>query len=141
MLLGLELACPVCSITFRYCEHCWRGHKYCSPACSLEGRRRSRRISEQKYCSTQKGKECRRKRQKNFRNRKILGSKVTDHSPQKEISKINNSQKLNQTISKQCSSCLKSFRLIDRGGMIEEPEKNYYFSFVRFRSKNDSVLF
>lgn len=140
MLLGLELVCPVCSITFRYCEHCWRGHKYCSPVCSLLGRKRNRRITERKYCSTQKGKECRRKRQKNFRIRQILESKVTDHSPQKKFSKINSSQKLNQTVSKQCSICLKSFQLIDLGGMIEDSEKNNYFSFVRFRSKNESVV-
>ena len=109
MLLGLELTCPVCSITFLYCEHCWRGHKYCSPACRHEGRKRNRRATEKKFCTTLKGKECRRKRQKNFRIRKILGSKVTDHSSQREISKLNSSQKLKQKNSKRCWNCLKSF--------------------------------
>lgn len=140
MLLGFELTCPVCSIRFCYCEHCWRGRKYCCPACSLEGRKRNRRISERKYCSTQKGKHCRRKRQKTFRNRQILGLKVTDHSPQEEISKINSSQKLKQKVPKQCWNCQKEFQLIDFGSRIEDSEKNNYFSFVRFRSKNDCIL-
>ncbi len=136
--LGLELVCPVCLITFRYCEHCWRGHKYCSPACSHEGRKRNRRITEKKYCSTDKGILSRRKRQKNFRSRKILGLKVTDHSPQSDSSKINSSQ-LNKEVSKKCCSCLKSIQLITPGGTTEDSEEKNYFSFVRFLSKNDCI--
>ena len=140
MLLGLELVCPICLITFRYCEHCWRGHKYCSPTCSLEGRRRNRRITEKKYCLTEKGIQSRRNRQKNFRIRQILGSIVTDHSPQNQTTKINRAQKPNQMASKECCSCFKRFQLLTRGGELENTEKNNYFSFIRFRSKHDCIL-
>jgi hypothetical protein len=79
-VMGLEKICPSCVISFRSCEHCWRGHKYCSPDCSREGRKRNRRITEKRYTTTEKGRESRRCRQKNFRSRNILGLKITDHS-------------------------------------------------------------
>ena len=140
MLLGLELVCPTCSQIFRYCEHCWRGHKYCSPGCSIEGRKRNRRITEKRYSSSVKGIQSRRKRQKNFRSRQILRSKVTDHSPKVEIFKIDNTNKLNRKVHEHCCGCSNPFQLVSYGSLNACSEKNDYFSFVRFRSKHDGLL-
>ena len=141
MPLGIEKVCPVCRVIFRFCEHCWRGHKYCGPSCSLEGRKRNRRITEKKYAATKKGRESRRRRQKNFRNRSILGLKVTDHSPRVTSTIIRHSSNSVNKVSKRCKHCQKLLRAIIPGGHCAVTEENNYFSFIRFRSRADRIPF
>lgn len=141
VLLGLEQVCQVCAVSFSFCEHCWRGHKYCGPFCSLEGRKRNRRAAEQKYAATTKGQESRRRRQKNFRNRNILGLKVTDHSPRDTFKIIKRILSATSKTSKQCRHCQKHIHAVVPGDHFEISEKNNNFSFTRFRSRNDDLPF
>lgn len=138
--LGIEKICPLCGQRFRYCEHCWRGHKYCSPDCSHSGRRKNRRNTEKRYTSTSAGRESRRRRQKNFRSRIILGLKVTDHSPPKKNQSVSCPSKSTIGKSEQCCHCHKPIQIII-GGQFVSSEENNYFSFVRFRSKNGALSF
>jgi hypothetical protein len=140
VLIGLKKTCPICAVSFCSCEHCWRGHKYCGPTCSREGRKRNRRITEKRYAASKKGSESRRRRQKNFRNRNILGSRVTDHSP-REVPRIirRSSDTQPNKASLQCWHCERPIRVIVLGGHLAVSEKNNYFSFTRFRSRDDRI--
>ena len=135
-LLGIEKKCPVCQKTFLYCEHCWKGHKYCSFICSREGRKTNRRATEKRYTSTPKGQASRRLRQKNFRNRNILGLRVTDHSPAKSISRVNTHKSFENVAVSQCWQCQQPIQVVVGGDNAISPEIGDYFSFVRFRSKS-----
>lgn len=121
----------MCGMRFRYCEHCWRGHKYCSSVCSIEGRKKSRRKAEQKYASSPKGRESRRRRQKNFRIRCILRLTVTDHSPrhQENIIKINSNFKPHAAES--CRQCQRAVLAINKN--LNFTNESNFFSFVRFK--------
>ena len=135
VFIGIEKICPNCGLRFLCCEHCWRGNKYCSPSCSKEGRRQNRRVTEKKYSQSRKGRENRRRRQKNFRSRIILGIKVTDHSPPMPSNKILVPSDRVRLEPKQCCHCGKPCRAIALGSQYASPEENNYFSIIRFRSK------
>lgn len=138
-LVGIEKVCPICEMNFRYCEHCWRGHKYCSPGCSQEGRKKNRRASEKRYAATAKGRESRRRRQKNFRIRNILKLGVTDHSSSRIVRTLNCAKTNTSVTSDQCWHCQKAIRVVvggRNGHSHQVTEEGDYFSFVRFRSKN-----
>lgn len=137
-LIGLEKICPICAVRFRSCEHCWRGHKYCSPSCSREGRKRNRRITEKRYVATMNGAESRRRRQKNFRNRMILGLKVTGQSPREAPGIIRPSLKSTSKASRQCGHCQKPIRIM-LGWHFAIFKEDNYFSFTRFKSGTVAV--
>ncbi len=139
--MGIEIICPICQRKFQYCQHCWRGHKYCGPNCSLHGRRQNRRASEKKYAATDKGRESRRRRQKNFRNRNILNFRVTDHSPNK-ITPIVSCFTKSKKATNQCWDCHKPLQIVAGGRheiSIQFSEERNYFSFTRFRSKHNRL--
>jgi hypothetical protein len=141
-LLGIEKTCLTCQKIFRYCEHCWRGHKYCGSICSREGRKKNRRASEKKYAATARGQANRRLRQKNFRNRNILGLRVTDHSSTKNIPRVNDSKSFMNRAVSHCCQCKQPIRVVVGGShaISDRYSKNGdYFSFARFRSKNDCL--
>jgi hypothetical protein len=127
--LGLKRICPFCDQMFEICQSCWRGQKYCRQACSHEARKRCRRIAEKKYANTAKGRECRRRRQKNFRSRRILGVQVTDQGSQTIPVKIQHKPKAANT----CCHCHKHIRLLSGKESDEFFEANNHFSFTRFR--------
>lgn len=139
-MLGIERTCPGCGVRFQYCEHCWRGHKYCSQVCSREGRRRNRLSADKKYSLTPKGRENRRLRQKKFRERKKSRASVTDHSPVPQSPPL--SCTLNLTVNLQrCSLCGVFIRIVvgvdhGREDDFATGKESPYFSFARFRSKN-----
>ncbi len=135
-LLGLKRVCPICAKRFLFCENCWRGHKYCSPKCSRKGRKLNRRATERKYAATEKGRESRRRRQKNFRIRNILGHRVTDRSPRAPHLTIKPQISIGSDEGSRCCRCQKHIDVIF-GGEFENPEEAHYFSFVRFRSCTD----
>lgn len=138
-LLGLERICPVCKKGFRYCESCWRGHKYCSPHCSLTARKHNRRESEKRYASTMKGQESRRRRQKNFRIRRILNLSVTDQSSIADHSKIKEPACIENDASRRCCRCHKAIQVIAIGGASALVWETEYFSFTRFRKRPHKV--
>lgn len=145
-MLGLEKNCPICAVSFCSCEHCWRGHKYCSRVCSTEGRRRNRRMTEKRYASTEKGRESNRRRQENFRIRKILKMKieerVTDHSSEDRTESIERTSNDSHGNTKQCWRCDRPIRKIIGGhcAVLSETQKDY-FSFSRYKSKNPHISF
>ena len=131
VLVGIEKICPTCAKQFRYCENCWRGHRYCSSTCSLEGRKQNRRRTEKKYAATPKGRENRRQRQKNFRIRCILKLKVTDQSPYLQQNIINQTSDSSPRILKNCKQCQRSVLVIKN---LQSKNENIFFSFVRFKT-------
>ncbi len=137
-MLGIERECPVCLKLFHYCQHCWRGHKYCSPACSHEGRKKSRRASDKKYTATAKGRENRRVRQKNYRIRKILGTNVTDHPSTKVHIKLKHTTMLLNKRINRCCRCWQLIKVVKSSRGSNKPltdEMANYFSFSRFGPK------
>lgn len=122
MLQGIERICPNCQKVFRYCQHCWRSHKYCGPSCSLEGRRKNRRATERKYAATDKGRENRRRRQKNFRIRRILEVRVTDQSSINIINVIDPRRTKAKNLN-QCRRCERPIKTVF-GGESEIPFEN-----------------
>lgn len=136
VLLGVKRICPTCGHVFFYCQHCWRGSKYCSPECSLLGRRKNRRATEKKYASTAKGKESRRRRQKIFRIRRILGLKVTDHSSLKLNPGIISLSKQSNGPFPKCCCCKRTLILVD-GVHFEGQKENKYFSFRCVKTKTN----
>ena len=133
-LVGLKKICPTCEMNFHFCASCWRGQRYCSRECSQEGRRRNRRLTEMRYVATEKGRLSRRRRQKNFRIRRILAPRVTDHSPQTAPTVIRRSSNLVGNASKRCFCCKRPIRIIVDGGQFAHSEKSNYFSFTRIKS-------
>lgn len=141
-MLGIEKICPICGVRFQYCEHCWRGHKYCSAICSREGRRRNRILTDKKYCLTPRGRENRRIRQKNFRKRRKSSGSITGHSPTSMTPPLCSAP--NMTIKPQCSHCGQEIRIIvgannETANTSATGKENSYFSFARFRSKNHDL--
>lgn len=132
-LAGIEKTCPICSVRFHSCENCWRGQKYCSRECSREGRKRNRRLTERRYAATEKGRESRRRRQKNFRIRKILGLRVTDHSPRASPIIIRQHPNHKDQTQKRCRHCQRRIRVVVSGGLFAVSEKDNHFSFARLR--------
>lgn len=69
-----------CLATFFLCSHCYRGHRYCSGECSARARREQRRRASQRHQRTPEGRLDHRDRQREYRQRCRLRSRVTDHS-------------------------------------------------------------
>lgn len=139
-LLGLQRICPICQKNFSFCEKCWRGHKYCGPLCSREGRKKNRRNAERRYAASPKGRESRRRRQKNFRIRKILQLKVTDRSPRKNQTIIRPTPNTGSQTERCCCRCEKLIHTVVKKGPDAFSSSNY-FSFTRFRSQTYDASF
>jgi hypothetical protein len=77
---GYSRKCPMCQEIFFICRPCYRGQRYCSKHCSLEGRKTLRRDSQRIYQQSELGREKHRLKQQAYRLRKAKRSSVTDHS-------------------------------------------------------------
>ena len=73
---------PECLATFFLCQHCNRGHRYCSRQCSAHARREQRRRANQRHQRSPEGSLDHRDRQRAYRHRCRQQQRVsvTDHS-------------------------------------------------------------
>lgn len=120
---GIRKKCAECGEEFFYCSQCWRGHKYCSPVCRNNSRRKKHRIAELKYSSTLKGKMNRSERQRRFR---LKDKIVTDQS----ILRSQNSLFSVNKIKKNQCKCLNCNRRITNE--INQTQDKLFFSFKIF---------
>lgn len=132
-LLGIEKTCPICHSKFRYCQSCWRGHKYCSLTCRQEARKRKRRIAEKKYSAILKGKINRALRQQRFRERTKLSKKVTDRSLKEAKTLLQPLKLIKFTEKSRCQCCKKRIaQMIHRPTQPETSSLHQkFFSFTR----------
>lgn len=84
----IEVRCKECGDTFNVCRRCYRGHRYCSPICKLEGYRRGRRNAQKRYRRKEKGKIKHQVAEKKRRLR--LWEKNREKNPLKPITPIKN---------------------------------------------------
>ena len=70
--------CRGCGAVFRICRRCDRGHRYCSPACRRQARRRQRRCANQRYQQSPEGRLDHCDRQREYRRR--ARTRVTDQA-------------------------------------------------------------
>ena len=76
-----RVVCDRCRKAVYLCSWCDPGHRYCSPECRDEARRRSLRSTGRRYQQTPRGRRLPACCQQAYRDRKLQGSKkVTDHS-------------------------------------------------------------
>ena len=75
--------CALCHRQMRLCSDCDRFHRYCSPSCAAEARRRGLREAGQRYQATEKGRSRNSLRQQRFRDRVTHQSSPMD-SPARE---------------------------------------------------------
>lgn len=78
-----ECAYPPCSIVWAICRCCYRGHRYCSDACSERARREKKRAYNRRHQQGPgRGRHRERQRARRLRQAKRPSSKqiVTDHS-------------------------------------------------------------
>lgn len=142
-ILGIEKICPHCSARFSFCEHCWRGQKYCCSECSKAARIIKRRITEQRYASSPKGRLNRRLRQKKFRIKKILGLEVTDQSRKQTSFEL---QTCKSTANRQtlrpryCCRCEQKLKIIKRMAELSDTS-NTFFSFMRFKEARGRLVY
>lgn len=134
--LGIERICPHCGARFSFCQHCWRGHKYCSPECRKAARVIQHRIKEQRYSNTPKGRLSRKLRQKNFRNRKILEQRVTDpssdFSPTPLFSAPQMIEMQQPPPRHHCRCCHQKLKIIKSVSEVSDTAQAF-FSFTRYR--------
>jgi hypothetical protein len=81
--IGIKITCPGCTIRFSVCRPCWRGHWYCSVACSGEARARTRRRSNKQYRSSSQGRLAQQRAQRRYRQHLRQLKSVRDHSSKK----------------------------------------------------------
>lgn len=141
-MTGIEIICSNCGVHFSCCRSCWRGHKYCGEICRISARKIKQRAYEKKYAATFAGMESRRKRQKNFRRKNKNSSLVTDQTMDQRSNHDSHAKKKVENKSFHCIQCQCSILNIvnesEGHGFSNKyvSEKNYYFSFARFMSKN-----
>jgi len=77
----LRLArCPRCQTVFAICRRCDRGHVYCSPRCSAEGRSESLRRARRRHRMSSEGRLDHRDRERDRRRRRRCeAARVGDH--------------------------------------------------------------
>ena len=81
--IGIKRTCPGCGVHFAVCRSCWRGHWYCSEACSEEAKARTRQRSNKRYRSSSQGRWAQQQAQKRYRRRLSDLESVRDHSSKK----------------------------------------------------------
>lgn len=64
--VGRRFTCEICFKEVWICRRCDRGHRYCSPACRHEGRRRSNRQAGRIFRAKKEGKEGNARRQRDW---------------------------------------------------------------------------
>ena len=70
--------CPSCQVLFLICEHCDRGHRYCSVECRRQVRLQRHRHANRLYQQSPEGRLDHRDRQQRYRER--WQARVTDQS-------------------------------------------------------------
>ncbi len=78
--IGFRLKCPCCQIFFFICAACYRGHRYCSPACSKLARSESKRASNRRYAKSELALKRQRLRQNRYRKKMLTLNKVTEQT-------------------------------------------------------------
>jgi hypothetical protein len=68
---------PSCQSIFYICRHCYRGQRYCSPACRTQARRQQRRCANRRYQQSAEGRLDHRDRQREYRQQRSQ-ARVTD---------------------------------------------------------------
>lgn len=71
--------CPSCQVLFLICEHCDRGHRYCSVECRRQVRLQRHRHANRLYQQSPEGRLDHRDRQQRYRER-CGQARVTDQS-------------------------------------------------------------
>ena len=71
--------CPSCQALFLICEHCDRGHRYCSLECRQQVRLQRHRLANRRYQQSPEGRLDHRERQRQYRER-CGQARVTDQS-------------------------------------------------------------
>lgn len=81
-LIGYVLSCKCCGKIFVICKHCYRGHKYCTDSCRVEGYELSRKRARNKYNSSLEAKLDHRDRSQRYRlkNKKSVTDKTSKES-------------------------------------------------------------
>jgi hypothetical protein len=70
--------CHGCHAMFFICEHCDRGHRYCSPQCREPARLQQRRCANGRHQQSLEGRLDHRDRQRDYRRRRQAQARVTD---------------------------------------------------------------
>jgi hypothetical protein len=68
-LPGRRYLCAGCRTAVLICSHCDRGHRYCTPMCAEQARRRSIRASGCRYQDSLRGRHAHAERQRRYRAR------------------------------------------------------------------------
>lgn len=76
IVLLLLLRCGGCGVSFHVCRRCYRGQRYCGPACGLTARRRFHRAAQKRYRQTPHGRQ--RRREAARRHRRLHAKKSVD---------------------------------------------------------------
>ena len=66
-LHGRRYLCAGCRIAVLICSHCDRGHRYCTPPCADQARRRSVRAAGRRYQASRRGRHAHAERQRRYR--------------------------------------------------------------------------
>lgn len=79
-----ERGCRACHARFYVCRSCDRGHRYCCPACRVEGRRRCLQVVRRRHEQSPEARADHRDRQRAYRQRcrqaALAAKSVTDPS-------------------------------------------------------------
>lgn len=81
--IGIKRTCPGCGTYFAVCRSCWRGHWYCSSACSGVAKARVRQRANKRYRSSTLGRFSQQQAQKRYRRKVGVTKSVRDHSSKK----------------------------------------------------------
>ena len=76
IVLLLCFRCGGCGISFHVCRRCWRGQRYCGPACGVRAKRLLHRAAQKRYRQTPHGRH--RRREAARRHRRLHAKKTVD---------------------------------------------------------------
>lgn len=96
ILISVQISCSQCGKIIRYCQSCWRNHRYCSGACAKLSRLTKQRVHQSKYRKTEKGILVQMKANRRYRlkqNKNIVSEQTTQQHKQLGISTIMKSHK------------------------------------------------
>ena len=74
-------SCPWCGTVFAICRPCYRGHRYCGPACSLAARTQSVERARRRHRQSPEGRADHRDRERDRRRRRQAGRVEDQGSP------------------------------------------------------------
>lgn len=88
---SVQISCSHCGKITRYCQSCWRNHRYCSGTCAKLSRLNRQRVHQSKYRKTEKGILVQMKANRRYRlkqNKNIVSERTTQQHKKLGISPI-----------------------------------------------------